>query len=156
MVPEEVVTTSEGHSWGRAAFGYWRLGIPTRTIYDAKETCGGYFEFADSSRFFLAYDEWSQGLRWMRDQVPSDIVLDIRARVGRHALHLRERGMDADALGNSPLPLRVATEHGVKNTWLGTVEGVTDQSRTFETVTCLRSISHSLARTEGCRHSSTT
>lgn len=75
--------------------------------------------------------------RWIRPRL-GDRVLDLGAGAGRGSMRLQAEGVDVTALDVSPGCIEVCSRRGVRNTFLGTIEQLAENTRSaFDTVLAL-------------------
>jgi SAM-dependent methyltransferase len=120
---------------GTDAFGYalrdWARGMTDPEIFERDD---GFTEVGMGHDLYVAdVSGWlaaeRRALRYVRGR-----VVDVGCGAGRVALHLQQRGHDVVALDASPLAVATARERGVTETWCRSVDGLTADIGSFDTI----------------------
>ena len=86
--------------------------------------------------YFSNYKDWplieKEAMEFVKGR-----VLDIGCGAGRHSLYLQEKGFDVLAIDNSPLAIRICKLRGVKNAEEVSIEEVSGEMGTFDTILLL-------------------
>lgn len=107
---------------------------------DAKEIVereDGYIEAGDAQYLFNEYEEWDDDVKQALTHVNGKVV-DVGCGAGRHSLYLQEQGHDVYGVDISPLAVDIASQRGVENTSVETIDSIHSMSEApFDTVLLL-------------------
>ncbi|MEU8779648.1 class I SAM-dependent methyltransferase [Streptomyces sp. NPDC048606] len=87
-------------------------GAEPGAVFEVIERSDGFVGVCDAAEYFAPFEDWPTRERSLISRARG-AVLDIGCGAGRHALHLRERGLDVTAVDSSPGAVRVCRERGV-------------------------------------------
>lgn len=89
-------------------------------VYHYLERDDNYIHHFPLKTYFRTYEEWGKAEQDLVD-LTQGRVLDIGCGVGRHALHLQEKGHEVIGLDISETLLKICEERGLKHTVLGSI-----------------------------------
>lgn len=116
-------------AFGRAMWDCHCRGQATMVL----ERDDGLVEPMPIRMYAAAYEAWSPRTRELIDRARGR-VLDIGCGLGRHGLHLQQRGLDVLGIDTSPLALRAAKARGLKHVRLLSLTQITRRLGMFDTV----------------------
>lgn len=117
-------------AFGRALMD-WERGGRNPEMYERDD---GFIEAGDGAHTYLAtFRSWPhperQATHCMRGR-----VADVGCGAGRVALYLQQRGLEVIGIDSSPLAVRTARRRGVEDVWCMSVDRLTDNIDTFDTI----------------------
>lgn len=86
--------------------------------------------------YFSEFESWMPHVLEALESVRGR-VLEVGVGAGRHALYLQSKGYDVTGIDNSPLALDVATQRGVKDVRLMSIQDVDELPGVFDTITMM-------------------
>lgn len=126
--------TNEQDAFGHAVRDHYR---GTRA-FEIIERSDGLFAISSGPAAYLTEAiDWSPHVRTALEKHARGRVLDIGCNAGRHALHLQRQGHDVLGVDVSPLAIAVAKERGLENAAVLSIDEISLDLGTFDTILML-------------------
>ena len=126
--------TSEQHAFGHAVWDHYH----GTNAFEIIERSDGFFAISSGPSSYLTEPAlWAAHEKKALQGHAHGRVLDIGCNAGRHALYLQRNGLDVLGVDVSPLSLGVAKERGLENAEALSIDDLSPQLGTFDTLLML-------------------
>jgi len=126
--------TSEQDAFGHAVWDHYH----GTSAFEIIERSDGHFAISSGPAAYLAEPAlWAPHEREALERHAHGRVLDIGCNAGRHALYLQEKGLDVLGIDVSPLSIAVAKERGLEKAEVLSIDELSLQLGTFDTILML-------------------
>ena len=119
------------------------LGMAFKAHFDGEEAFeiiereDGFIHAAPTiGRYFASFDDWREHER-RAVNLAKGRVLDIGCGVGRHALHLQDKGLVITGVDSSPGAIEVCRKRGLKDARVLSITGLSRKTGIFDTIMLL-------------------
>ncbi|HWN38873.1 MAG TPA: class I SAM-dependent methyltransferase [Gammaproteobacteria bacterium] len=126
--------TSEQDAFGHAVWDHYH----GTNAFEIIERSDGHFAISSGPSAYLAEPAfWVPHEREALERHAHGRVLDIGCNAGRHALYLQQKGLDVLGVDVSPLSIAVAKERGLEKAEVLSIDEVSKELGTFDTILML-------------------
>ncbi|HVJ31374.1 MAG TPA: class I SAM-dependent methyltransferase [Gammaproteobacteria bacterium] len=126
--------TSEQDAFGHAVWDHYH----GTNAFEIIERSDGHFAISSGPSVYLAEPAfWAPHERAALERHAHGRVLDIGCNAGRHALYLQQHGLDVLGVDVSPLSIAVAKERGLKKAEVLSIDELSAELGTFDTILML-------------------
>ena len=126
--------TSEQDAFGHAVWDHYH----GTNAFEIIERSDGLFAISSGPATYLAEPAlWAPHEREALERHAHGRVLDVGCNAGRHALYLQQKGLDVLGIDVSPLSIAVAKERGLKKAEVMSIDELSTELGTFDTILML-------------------